>query len=77
MARLLIHECGEDRRNLVRQAYRRVLGRSPDDNELMLSIEFLQESENLHGPNPSEKLLQSIQDLCHVLINLNEFVFMP
>lgn len=77
MARLLIHECGEDRRNLVRQAYRRVLGRSPDDNELMLSIEFLQESENLHGPNPSEKLLQSIQDLCHVLINLSEFVFMP
>ena len=76
MARLLIREHGENRRILIKHAYLRVLGRFPNTREIELGLKFLIEAENLHDSNATGKLLFSLQDLCHVLINLNEFVFM-
>ena len=76
MARLLIRDHGENRRILIKHAYLRVLGRFPNTREIELGLEFLIEAENLHDRNATGKLLFSLQDLCHVLINLNEFVFM-
>jgi len=76
MARRLVREHGENRQSLIKQAYLRVLGRLPNADEIRLGLEFLIEAEKLHGSEDSGKLLFSIQDLCHVLINLNEFVFM-
>ena len=76
MAQQLIQEHDGNRRTLIKHAYLRVLGRLPSSEELRLGLELLAEAEKLHGSNDSGKLLLSIQDLCHVLINLNEFVFM-
>ncbi len=76
MAQLLIRTHGENRQDLIRHAYGRVLGRRPDTNELQLSIEYLQDAETLHNTTAQDNLLYALQDLCHVLINLNEFVFM-
>ncbi len=76
MARLLIREHGGNRRILIKHSYLRVLGRFPNTREIELGLEFLIEAENLHDSNATGKLLFSLQDLCHVLINLNEFVFM-
>ncbi|MCH2600743.1 MAG: DUF1553 domain-containing protein, partial [Pirellulales bacterium] len=76
MARRLVREHGENRQSLIKQAYLRVLGRLPNADEIRLGLEFLIEAEKLHGSEDPGKLLFSIQDLCHVLINLNEFVFM-
>ena len=76
MAQQLIQEHDGNRRTLIKHAYLRVLGRLPSSEELRLGLELLAEAEKLHGSNDSGKLLLSVQDLCHVLINLNEFVFM-
>ncbi len=76
MARLLIRDHGDNRQLLIKHAYLRVLGRLPNTHEIELGLECLTESELLHDSKPSGKLLFSLQDLCHVLINLNEFIFM-
>lgn len=76
MAKSLIHQHGTGREALVTEAYWRVLGRQPSPDELTLSLEFLKTSETLHHPNTEQPLFDSLHDLCHVLINLNEFAFM-
>jgi hypothetical protein len=51
----------------VNEAYRLTLGRKPSGEELELAVSYLAEGEG----KPSERLA----DLCHVLLNSNEFLY--
>ena len=54
---------------LVERAYRLAFGRRPDTEELARAVAFLDKQAGLGGEKAA------IVDFCHVLINLNEFVF--
>ena len=76
LAQTLIQAHGTNPDALIQNAYWRVLGRTPSNEELELSKEFLTHSESLQ-PIPSERRLTgALHDVCHVLMNSNEFVFM-
>jgi hypothetical protein len=80
-----------DSRALVSEAYRVALSRSPSDEELTRGVAFLQDQSallsartdtpkalDLPDPNPDGHDLAlgaALVDYCHVLLNLNEFVF--
>lgn len=76
MAQSLIQAHGDDRRSLIDAAYWRALGRRPSEHELSLALGYLRDSETLHQNAGGLQLTYAAQDLCHVLFNLNEFVFM-
>jgi hypothetical protein len=58
----------------IRTAYETVFGRLPSDNELTGASDFLQSQAKAHGAaKPGEK---SWADLCHVLFNVKEFIFL-
>ena len=60
----------------VRAAYRVALGREPRPSELEHNVKFLNEQQAYHRgrdlPNPEHAALV---DLCDVVLNLNEFVY--
>jgi hypothetical protein len=76
---------------LVERAYRLALGRRPDANELKRGVTFLEEqpallsaragsAKSLDLPRPmpdgqDPASAAALVDFCHVLLNLNEFVF--
>ena len=51
----------------INAAYEKILGRMPTDNELQACRELLQDE--------ATDLATELADLCHVLINCNEFVY--
>jgi hypothetical protein len=69
----------------VRQLYRRVLGRSPEPDELNLAIEFVRRQadpspteQGAWGPPPDTKVdrpLSPWEQLSQVLLLTNEFMF--
>ena len=85
-----IYETAPDRADLealIARAYRLTLGRLPDPQEKTRALAFLQTQPDLlsgregaalpspmpEGPTPAQAA--ALVDLCHVLLNLNEFVF--
>jgi len=56
-----------DPREQVEQLYRRVSGRAPTDDELQDAVTFLM--------NPQGNYAEKLVDLCHVLLNANEFLY--
>jgi hypothetical protein len=52
----------------VRHAYRLAFGRDPNEDELSRAVEFLSSTD---GEEPAGTLA----DLCHVLLNANEFLY--
>ena len=65
-AERLKKECGNDPRKQIDRAYRLAFSRGPTPQEISLSLAFLQK----RGPS-------GLQDFCHALFNLNEFVYVP
>jgi hypothetical protein len=58
----------------IRAAYETAFGRPPNANEQQAATAFLQTQAKAHGEKqPAEK---SWADLCHVLFNVKEFVFL-
>jgi len=55
----------------VRMAYRIALSREPSANELRSNVEFLNRQMAAHGGSAAKALT----DLCDVLLNLNEFLY--
>jgi len=76
LAQSLTMQHGANREMLVSEAYWRVLGRQPTQDELSLGLQFLKNAEMLHHRDSDHRLTNALHDFCHVLINLNEFVFM-
>ncbi len=65
-AQRLSRECPNNPTQQIERAFRLALARPPTPHESTLSLAFLQK----RGPN-------SLEDFCHALFNLNEFVYVP
>ncbi len=60
----------------VRSAYRIALSREPTPKEMELNRAFLDRQRALHiGRAAADPALAALTDLCHVIFNLNEFVY--
>jgi len=84
-------EAGTERSAQLARAYLIVLGRPPTEEEKHLNLEFLnrqcqyhedrlakatnEKSKIFHGPGTGQSELAALADLAHVLLNLNEFVY--
>ena len=55
----------------VRRAYRIALSRSPTDHELEANLAFLRQQEDYHDGDA----VAALTDLCDVILNLNEFLY--
>ena len=54
----------------VREVYWRSLSREPTDSELLDCVTFVRQQHEYHGSAE-----RALTDLCHVMFNLNEFVY--
>jgi hypothetical protein len=73
------NSAGPDRKAQVQELFQLALSREPTETELIRGIAFLKQQFAFHHETPDRDPEQSRQlaltDLCHVMINLNEFVF--
>jgi hypothetical protein len=67
---------GSDPGEEVREAFRIALSREPSAKELAESRQFLGRQRTHHAGKP-DPALAALTDLCHVMLNLNEFVYVP
>jgi hypothetical protein len=70
-AQRVLAEAGAEQVAQVRAAYRTALAREPSDSELRANVEFL----NRRQAAPGGSALQALTDLCDVILNLNEFIY--
>lgn len=79
MSRRIWSSAGPDRKAQVLELYSIGLSRRPTDQELERGTAFLKQQFEFHHQtpdrDPEESRKLALADLCHVLINLNEFVF--
>ena len=74
LARSVDH--GSDWEATCVELYRRVLSRSPDEEELQDCLEFLRDQSNrLAGEGRSDASLAALTDLCLALFNSNQFLY--
>ncbi|MDE0102320.1 MAG: PSD1 and planctomycete cytochrome C domain-containing protein [Bryobacterales bacterium] len=75
-ARRVQRIAGPEQEDLVRTAYRIALGRDPMAAELEWNVSFLNQQMALYRDDGSDDPARSaLADLCHVVLNLNEFVY--
>jgi hypothetical protein len=70
-AQRVLADAGAEQVAQVRAAYRTALAREPSDSELRANVEFL----NRRQVAPGGSALQALTDLCDVILNLNEFIY--
>jgi hypothetical protein len=68
---------GDDAAEQVRALYRIALSREPSAEELERNLSFLREQSDYHRANGSETdaPIAALTDLCDVVLNANEFVY--
>lgn len=71
LAEKITKDVGEDHGQQVTQAFLRVLGRKPNAQERERSLVFFQ------GEESAESKTRRLSMLCHALMNLNEFMYIP
>jgi hypothetical protein len=72
LARRVLQEAGDDRRRQVEAAFRRTLGRPPEDTERDAALAFLSRGcDDGSVSAPATVLVQ----FCQALLNVNEFVY--
>ncbi len=67
---------GPEQQAQVRMAYRIALSREPSAKELSENVAFLNRQMAAHGGAASAGV-EALADLCDVLVNLNEFLYIP
>ena len=75
-AQRLVAEGGAKTEQQVVRAYWLALGRAPTAKELEFAKEFLERQTQWHAPKAKPDQA-ALADFCHVLLNLNEFVYLP
>jgi hypothetical protein len=65
LARRVQREAGPDGDRMIDCAYRQALGRLPDEGEYALLRSFFERADRS----------TTVEDLCHALFNLNEFLY--
>lgn len=71
-AKNLARESDQDAR--VRLAFLESLGREPQESEMAMIRDFLERQAELHGTAPDDPKVWS--DLCHLIFNKKEFIFL-
>jgi cytochrome c553 len=75
-AKRVQEKAGDSAESLVETAYRIALSRDPDPVEMADNLAFLAERRNHHASKPADDpALASLTDLCNVILNLNEFLY--
>jgi len=70
------HEAGSEAGEQVKHAYRIALSRDPAPKEFTGSLQFLEKQRAHHAQKPAvAPASAALTDLCHVLLNLNEFLY--
>ena len=77
-AERVLEDVGPDPAAQVRRAYLIALSRDPGPNELERNLEFLEKQTADHSARASggSAALAALTDLCDVMLNLNEFVYL-
>jgi hypothetical protein len=73
-ARRVQAEAGDSSAELITHAYQLALSRAPSSSELEQNVAFMARQRDYHF-NDADQSLAALTDLCDVLINLNEFVY--
>ena len=72
----IIKEVGSDPGSRIERAYRLALGRVPTSNELTSLIQFLKnEAQTRSSESNSDPQRSALIQMCRVILNLNEFVY--
>ena len=76
-ARQIIQETGSAREEQIRLSYLKALSRQPDDQELQLTLEYMEKiSDAAEQETPPEELhLQVLSNVCHAFINSAAFIY--
>lgn len=78
LANFVKETAGEDSGKKIDFAFRRTLSRGPDAHERELAMQILQrDSENTTDNGEDTAADMKLMQLCHALLNLNEFVYIP
>jgi len=72
----VLREAGREQDAQVRTAYRLALSREPSSSEMASNIRFLNNQMAAHA-GTAAPALEALADLCDVIINLNEFLYIP
>ena len=75
LAERVWREAGPEQRAQVRAAYRLALSREPSEREMSANVAFLNRRMGAHGAAAGTPGLEALADLTHVVINLNEFLY--
>lgn len=77
LAEFVLQKAGDDPAAQVDLAYRRTLGRKPTEGERKLALQFLEQDERQLGDDSksADASRSSLSQLCLVLFNLNEFLY--
>jgi hypothetical protein len=75
-AERVMKAAGGDPAEEIRQAYRIALSREPSPKEMAESREFLAKQRSHHAAK-ADPSLAALTDFCNVMVNLNEFVYVP
>ncbi|HUG66972.1 MAG TPA: PSD1 and planctomycete cytochrome C domain-containing protein [Pirellulaceae bacterium] len=68
---------GEDIERQITVAFERTLSRKPNDEELTLARKILQQDPGESTDDEDSIARRPLTQLCHALLNLNEFVYIP
>ena len=78
LAKLVKEAAGEDSDKRIEIAFQRTLSRSPDARERELATKILQrDPQNADDTGKVAPTDSRLMQLCHALLNLNEFVYIP
>jgi Protein of unknown function (DUF1553)/Protein of unknown function (DUF1549) len=70
----VIREVGEDPASIVEQSFRLALGRAPETDEARMMQTFLERQLTRHQGQKAGTA-SAVTELCHALLNLNEFLY--
>ena len=71
-----VRQAGADPAGQIRSAYRIALGREPSAREMADSRQFLEKQRAHHeSKGTADPPLAALTDLCNVMVNLNEFIY--
>ena len=76
MARTVSRSVGDSVDRQVDEAYWRALARAPTEDERRDCIAFVRSQRDYHAKISGGDSQRALADLCHVLFNLNEFVYL-
>jgi mono/diheme cytochrome c family protein len=70
-----VNQNSPDDKRLAQMLFQRLLARSPTEEEQTRVADFLRQGEARFADKPAEVRQNAVADLCHILLNANEFLF--